>query len=123
DVACDVMGAGYSSKGCSGGSWGYPDVDGTILGGAACGASTQNSYKRMQFALGMWPGGTKPDPWTGDPGGGGGGGCMDMKAPTVKITSPADGATVMPSFDVLVDAADDCAMKNVHIEIPEDGLK
>lgn len=119
DVACDVMGAGYSSKGCPGGKWGYPDVDGAVLslGQPTCGSQTQNSYQMMKKVLGDWPGGAKPDPM------GDGGLCADQLPPVVEITSPRDGETVGNDFRVEASAGDDCnVIKQVRIEVPAEGL-
>jgi len=113
DVACDVMGKSYSRKGCPSGNWGYPNISGTILGGAICGSNTQNSHQRMLSALGPWPGGPKPDPWTGS------GTCTDMDPPFVSIVEPQDGEEVPTSFDVRVNATDDClGVKRAVIRVP-----
>ena len=46
--------------------------------------------------------------------------CMDMADPTIKITAPMDGATVMPSFDIQAEATVDCGLKKVHVDVVED---
>lgn len=117
DVACDVMGAGYSKKGCpSGGKWGYIDKDAPFVGEPGCKGSTQNSYQEMKRILGAWPGGAKPDPV-------GGAACEDKADPTVRIVEPADGATVASDFTVRGEAADDCALKEMSLEVPALGLR
>lgn len=118
DVECDVMGAGYSKKGCPSKMWGYPDVEGTTIGGGCTAGGKQNSYQMMIKNLGRWESGGKPDPWTWD-----GSLCSDMADPTVAIDEPADGATVGNKFDVKATGTDDCGVLRARISLPTQGLE
>lgn len=115
DVGCDVMGGGYTDKSCPGYKFGYIDETAPIIDGPGCsGATTQNSYQEMKKVLGGWPGGEHPYPTGGEAP------CMEKSWPIVKINAPLDAATVMQPFEVMVDATDDCGIKNVRLEVPED---
>jgi hypothetical protein len=78
-----------------------------------CDRPTQNSYKMMKAALGVWTGGPKPSPF----------GCMDDKqAPTVKFVSPSADKGVGHDFSVQVDVRDDCDVAKVEIAVMPEGL-
>jgi MYXO-CTERM domain-containing protein len=102
NVACDVMGAGYSTEACDGDRWGYPDEESPILE-PRCGRRTQNSHRRMLAVVGPWPTGIpKPDAWTGA--------CPDdREPPQVRIVEPGAGRGASSPFSVKLDVSDECA--------------
>jgi hypothetical protein len=78
-----------------------------------CDRETQNSYQMMLSALGAWSGGTKPSIF----------GCIDdTNPPTVSFASPANGASMGHDFSVKVNAADDCDLASVAIQVMPQGL-
>jgi len=78
-----------------------------------CDRETQNSYQMMLSALGPWSGGTKPSIF----------GCIDdTNPPTVSFASPANGASMGHDFTVQVNAADDCDLASVAIQVMPQGL-
>jgi Bacterial Ig domain len=82
--------------------------------GDRCDRTSQNSYAMLKERLGEWPGGPKPSAF----------GCMnDLRAPTLKILEPADGATVKKHFQVKVDAKDDCELASVQVQVMPQSLK
>jgi Bacterial Ig domain len=79
-----------------------------------CDRGTQNSYQMLKQRLGTWPGGPKPSAF----------GCTnDTVPPTVKITEPAQNATVMKTFSLQVEAKDDCDLTEVQVQVAPQGLK
>jgi hypothetical protein len=95
------------------------DCDGFLnqdlaIDGDRCDRTSQNSYQMLKDRLGAWPGGTKPSAF----------GCMnDLRAPTVNILEPLDGAKVTKNFTLRVDAADDCQLVSVQVSVLPQSLK
>lgn len=92
---------------------GFEDLDNKI-DSDHCGRATQNSYQMMLDRLGSWPGGVKPSPFGCEP---------DVRAPSVAILQPAEGATVAANFQLNVQASDDCQIKKVSVSIDPLGLR
>jgi hypothetical protein len=91
---------------------GFVDGDSPVTGDR-CDRATQNSYRMMKDALGVWPGGPKPSVF----------GCMeDAEAPSVQFVSPGNGEKKGHSFSVKVDVRDDCDIKQVEIRVMPQGL-
>ena len=68
-----------------------------IAGKYDCGRDTQNSVQLLSQRLGLKPG----------------------QPPSVTITAPADGAVVMPGFEVAADAVDDDAVTEVELLVDD----
>jgi hypothetical protein len=79
-----------------------------------CDRGTQDSYQMLKERLGVWPGGPKPSAF----------GCTnDTVPPTVEILSPEPNATVPNDFSLKVDAADNCDLTEVQVDVEPQGLK
>jgi Bacterial Ig domain len=98
---------------CSDCDDGFRDED-LVTDGDRCDRSTQNSYEMLKDRLGAWGGGAKPSAF----------GCMnDLRAPSVTITEPKDGAMVKEDFSLKVNATDDCDLASVQVQIMPQALK
>lgn len=71
-----------------------------IAGKFDCGRDTQNSVQLLSQRLGLKPG----------------------QPPSVTITAPADGAVVLPGFEVTADAVDDDAVTEVELLVDDASL-
>ncbi|MES1204884.1 MAG: Ig-like domain-containing protein [Pseudomonadota bacterium] len=92
---------------------GFENVDNRIQNDH-CDRSRQNSYQMMKARLGTWTGGIKPTPF----------GCQaDAVVPLVQILAPANAATVGDSFQLRVQASDDCKVSRVTVTVAPMGLQ